>query len=64
MEMPLRNFDESCTTLTNFEKKRATTLFTCVHLFDATVEFDATELNATFKSVVVFCHITVEFNCI
>ena len=36
----------------------------CVHMYGATLEFDAKELNATFKSVVVFCHITVEFNCI
>ena len=36
----------------------------CVHMFGATLQFDATELNATYKSLVVFCHITVEFNCI
>ena len=65
-------FYESCTILTNLEQKRTTTLLlnttlhksACVHLFDATLEFDATELNATFKSPVVFCHITVGFNCI
>ena len=58
-------FDESCTILTNFEQKRTTTHHytiaqhyiaksTCVHTFGATLEFDATELNATSKSFVVF----------
>ena len=33
-------------------------------MFGTTFEFDTTELNATFKSAVVFCRITVEFDCI
>ena len=44
--------------------KRHITKSACVHMFGATLQFDATELNVTIKSLVIFCHITVEFNCI
>ena len=58
--MKVAQFDEFRTKARHYTSaKHHIAKSACVHLFDATLEFDATELNATFKSVVAFCHITV-----